>query len=95
VYVSATRGTYRFRLSKEPSELTDIVTLLLRSLERDLSRSHQIREALIHGLHPEPTSGLHRRVDLMDLSLPDEVPDGRRGHKDLAGRCSTCSIRSG
>jgi hypothetical protein len=44
-------------------------------------------QALVEGLHSElRLTDLHRRVDLVDLVLADEVPDGRVGDHDLQGK---------
>ena len=45
------------------------------------------RQALVEGLHAElRLSDLHRRVDLVDLVLADQVPDRRVGDHDLQGK---------
>ncbi len=45
-------------------------------------------------LHPVFLAGLHRAENLMDLVVPDERPDGRRGDHDLAGHDPPLSGRS-
>src|SRR5512140_1554685 len=55
-----------------------------RLLLRDEPPLEQVRQRLVEGLHPElRLAHLHRRVDLVDLVLADEVPDGGVGHHDL------------
>ena len=50
-----------------------------RRLQRDQPPLVQRRQRLVHRLHPELLlAGLHRRVDLVDLVLADQVPDRRR-----------------
>ncbi len=43
-------------------------------------------ERHVHRLHPVAAARLHRRVDLVDLALADQVADGRRGDQHLAPR---------
>ena len=61
-----------------------------RARERDLGRDdppqRQVGERLLHRLHAARGARLHDRVDLLDLRLPDQVPDGVVGHQDLERR---------
>ena len=55
-----------------------------RRFERDLLAHVQRRQRLVERLHAELLlAGLHRRVDLVDLVLADQVADGGRRHQDL------------
>src|SRR5262245_46334255 len=59
---------------------------------RDRAAEVQVRERLVHRLHPELLAGLHRRVDLVDLFLADHVADGRCGHQDLHGQRPSAAV---
>ena len=54
-----------------------------RSLARDHAAEQEIGERLLHRLHAAARAGLHDRVDLLDLALADQVPDGVVGKEDL------------
>ena len=43
----------------------------------------ELRQRLLHRLHPAAGAGLHVRVDLLDLALADEVPDRVVEEEDL------------
>jgi hypothetical protein len=60
------------------------VRSLVGELLGDLAFLDQVGQGLVHGLHPEPPSRLHDRVDLVDLPLPDQVAHGRRADQHLA-----------
>src|SRR5439155_22798260 len=47
-----------------------------RLLLRDDPPQRQLGERLLHRLHAAARCGLHHGVDLLDLPLADEVPDG-------------------
>src|SRR5687767_11795483 len=56
-----------------------IVTPLQRDVVTDLSSLVELGERLIHRLHPELTTRLQHRVDLMGLTFSDDVAyRGRR-----------------
>ncbi len=49
---------------------------------------------MVESLHPELLlARLHRGVDLVDLVLPDQVPDGRVRHHDLHGQSAAGPAR--
>src|SRR5574342_463129 len=54
-----------------------------RFFAADLAPLNQLDERLVHRLHAELLARLEGRVDLVDLFVADEVPDGRGGHHDL------------
>src|SRR5436190_9052698 len=66
---------------------------LLGQRARDLAPPHQLGEMGVHGLHPECTRRLKRRVDLVGLALADQVPDRGRRHQHLGGRYPGRSVR--
>ena len=61
-------------------------------LERDDTTLNQIGERLLHRLHAAAGVGLHDRVDLLDLALTDEVPDGVVREQDLERRDSAHAV---
>ena len=56
---------------------------------------HVLGERHVHRLHAEPAAGLHRRVDLVDLALADQVPDRRRGDQHLARHRTALAVGGG
>src|SRR5215213_117764 len=62
------------RAAGETEELIGIAGALLGLRAGDESSAHEGYERRVHCLHPELAPGLHGGVDLMVLSLPDEVP---------------------
>ena len=64
----------------------------MRFRPRDLSAEVEVRQRLVHGLHPELLAGLHRRVDLVDLLLADHVPDRRGRNQDLHGESAAAAV---
>src|SRR3989442_11826871 len=81
--VSATSAPSRYPAAGQAFQLLGVVAALPRQLHRDLLIRHQVRQRLVHHTHPELASGLHGRVDLVDLRFPDQVAVGRGGHHDL------------
>src|SRR6266566_4869347 len=70
-------------LADHPQELVriggDPQTLLLRHFTVHVELVERIGERL----HPILLPGLHRRLDLVDLVVADQRPDGGRAHHDL------------
>src|SRR5829696_1191105 len=64
-----------------------------RHLLVDHSAQDEIGERLLERHHPAGGSGLHDRVDLLDLRLADQVPDGVVGKQDLDGGHSAGPVR--
>ncbi len=50
---------------------------------------------MLHGLHPALRRRLHDRVDLLDLPLPDQVPDGVVREEDLEACDAAGPVRGG
>src|SRR5262245_21060014 len=57
-----------------------------RDLLRDDAPGDEIDKRLLEGLHAPAGVRLHDRIDLLDLRLPDEVPDRVVGKQDLECR---------
>src|SRR6267143_2452824 len=67
-----------------------------RLLEGNETLLHQRRQRLVEGLHAElRLADLHRGVDLVDLVLADQVPDGGVGDHDLDRQHAARSARLG
>src|SRR5580704_6484009 len=55
-----------------------------------------IRQALIERLHARDSgSGLHRRVDLVNLVFADQVTDSRRGNQDFHHHRTSAAVSAG
>ena len=83
---SAGAGCSRSSIGGAPEEsqqLIGIAGAVERGVCRDRPALHQIGERLLHRLHAARRSGLHHRVDLLELPLADQVPDGVVGEHDL------------
>ena len=63
-----------------------------RDLGGDDAAHRQVGERLLHRLHAATGARLHDRVDLLDLRLPDQVPDGVVGHEDLQRRGAAAPV---
>src|SRR6266513_1119318 len=64
-----------------------------RHLQRNLFLEVERGQRLVEGLHPVlRLSGLHHRVDLVDLVLADEIADGRVRHEDLHGHHAAVAV---
>src|SRR5579859_7606054 len=60
-----------------------VLRLVTRLFLAHLALGHQLRQALVEGLHALRAAGLDRGVHLGDLALADQVTDGRRADHDL------------
>src|SRR5471030_3015225 len=69
----------------KPVEVFDRVALLERRLVRDPATLDELGKVLVHRVHAVSSSSLKRRVDLVRLSLADQVPDRRGGDKHFSG----------
>src|SRR5215210_7895791 len=67
----------------QPVEVLDVVALLETGLVGDPALLDEVREVLVHRVHPVLRPGLHGRVDLVGLAFTDQVPDGRRRDQHL------------
>ena len=83
-----THTCMRRRSSARPGSANSVrkAGVLASSLQADCAVGNQSLQALIQGLHARRRRGLHRRVDLRDLLLPDQVAHSRRRHQDLVCR---------
>ena len=63
-----------------------------RVVEVDDAARREIGERLLHRLHAARSVGLHDRVDLLDLRLADQVPDGVVGQQDLERRDAAVAV---
>src|SRR5262245_2945891 len=80
------------RLVHHAEQLVRIRASGQRLRPRDRAAEVQVRERLVHRLHPKLLAGLHRRVYLVDLFLADHVADGRCGHQDLHGQRPSAAV---
>ena len=64
-------------------------------VHRDDASDDQLRERLLHRDHSLRGSGLHHRIDLLDLSLTDQVADGIVRKQDLERRDTSAAVRGG
>ena len=71
------------RALQDPGELVGPARARERLLGVDDAAQREVGERLLHRLHAALRAGLHERVDLLDLGLPDQVPDGVVGKQDL------------
>ncbi len=66
-----------------------------RLVHGDGSAEVVLQQGLVHGLHPGPLlARLHHAVDLVQLVLADQVPDGRVGDHDLQHQHAPLSVGS-
>ena len=56
--------------------------------------SIELRERLLHRLHAAARARLHVRVDLLDLALPDQVPDRVVEEEDLERADAAGAVRA-
>src|SRR3954447_11457442 len=79
--------------AEEAVVVLDVVTLLEAVLVGDLPRAHQLGQVLVERVHAVLRAGLHRGVDLVRLSLADQVADRRRRRHTLGGHHATLAVR--
>src|SRR5438045_7090616 len=77
---------------QEAAEVFFVRPALQRDFERDRAVAHQLRQRHVHRHHAEPAAGLEHRIDLVDLALTDEVPDGRRRHHYFTRDAATATV---
>src|SRR3954447_10882265 len=78
--------------AEEAVVVLDVVTLLEAMLVGDLPRAHQLGQVLVERVHAVLRAGLHRGVDLVRLSLADEVADGGSRRHDLRGHDTALAV---
>src|SRR4029077_17497799 len=69
-----------------------VLRLVARLFLADLALGHQLREALVEGLHALCAAGLDGRIHLRDLALADEVTDPGRAAHDLGRRDAAAAV---
>src|SRR5665648_609601 len=79
------------RATDQSVEVLDVLALLQADLIRDLPGIDELSQVLVHRVHALLGAGLHRRVDLVGLALPDQVPDRRRRQQHLSGHRTTAA----
>ncbi len=77
---------------EQPFELVGPARARERRVARDLASHDQVGKRLLEGLHASGSAGLHDRVDLLDLPLPDQVADCVVGKEDLDGRQASVAV---
>jgi len=69
-------------------EFIQVGTSPQRIVQGNDPSGHQTNQTLVHGLHAEFfLPHLHLRIYLVDLVLPDQVPDRWVGYHDFQGQC--------
>src|SRR4051794_38040934 len=81
--------------TEQPLELLGYRGALLGEGSIDPAAANQLCEVRVHRLHSHRSGGLQGRIDLVRLSLADEVPDRRSRHHDLAGNDARGAIGRG
>src|SRR5688500_5463286 len=93
-----TRNAYESAIwltsSGQAVELFHVVGTLESRFVGDLPFPHELREVLVHHLHTELSTGLHRSVDLVGLTFPDQVTDRRCCEHDLGRDRASLPVRS-
>src|SRR5215468_3878185 len=69
-----------------------VLRLVARLFLADLALGHEVREALVEGLHALCPAGLDRGIHLRDLALADEVTDRRSTDHDLVRRDASAAV---
>ena len=76
------------------SSSTESELLPMGILERNHSLQIQLRQRLVHRLHPELVlTDLHLRIDLVDLVLANQVANGGGWHHHLNGEHTARRVR--
>src|SRR5664279_2852023 len=76
----------------EPVEVFDRVALLESRLVGDPAALDELGKVLVHRVHAVPGASLKRRVDLVRLTLADQVPDRGGGDEHFGGDGATTTV---
>src|SRR5690606_23836580 len=78
--------------SYHAQQLVRVARPLQALLQLHLALDVELVERVVEGLHPVLLPGLHDRVDLMHLVVPDAGTDGGGADEDLAGADSPAAL---
>jgi hypothetical protein len=68
------------------------MTLIQALFVGDLSLLNEVGQALIKGVHSMRGAGLHHRIDLMGLTLANQISDRGSDYKHLSSYNASLSI---